>query len=118
MTDIKTYTIDAKGKRLGRVASQAATYLMGKNKADFVRHKAPSVRVVIENAGKLVLTEKKKSHTTYARYSGHQGGLKIENLGHLAKRRGYHEGLKRAIRGMLPNNKLRPDMLKRLTISD
>ncbi len=114
----KKYTIDAKGKRLGRVAAEAATYLMGKNRADFVRHKAPSVHVVIENAGKLVLTEAKKADTVYKSYSGYQGGLTIENLGKLAERRGYREGLKRAIRGMLPNNKLRPDMLKRLTITD
>lgn len=116
--DPKKYTIDAKGKRLGRVASEAANYLMGKNRADFVRHKAPSVEVVITNAAKLVLTEAKKADTKYMRYSGYQGGLKIEDLSKLAERRGYKEGLKRAIKGMIPDNKLRPGMLKRLTISD
>ncbi|MCL9972142.1 MAG: uL13 family ribosomal protein [Candidatus Pacebacteria bacterium] len=113
------HTIDAKGKRLGRVASLAATYLMGKHRADFVRHKSPDTRVVIENAGKLVLTESKKTDTVYKRFSGHQGSkVKIETLSHLAERKGYKEGLKLAIRGMLPNNKLRPELLKRLTITD
>ncbi len=117
-TDIITYTIDAKGKRLGRVASQAATYLMGKNRADFVRHKSPSVRVVIENAGMLVLTEAKKADTKYMKYSGYQGGLKIQDMTELSAKHGYKEVMKRAIKGMIPNNKLRPDMLKRLTITD
>ncbi|MEK7063798.1 MAG: 50S ribosomal protein L13 [Patescibacteria group bacterium] len=118
MTDVKTYTIDAKGKRLGRVASEAATYLMGKNRADFVRHKSPSVRVVITNAGKLVLTESKKADTKYMKYSGYQGGLKIQDMTELSAKHGYKEVMKRAIKGMIPNNKLRPDMLKRLAITD
>lgn len=114
-----TYTIDAKGKKLGRVAAQAAVLLRGKNKADFVKHKSPDVKVVIENASKLSLTEAKKEETVYKRFSGVQGTkLKIESLKHLGERRGYKEGLKLAIRGMLPNNKLRPGLLKRLTITD
>lgn len=114
-----TYTIDAKGKKLGRVASQAASLLRGKNRADFVNHKSPAVKVVIENAGKMSLTEAKKAETTYKRYSGVQGTkLKIESLKHLSARKGYREGLKLAIRGMLPNNKLRPGLLKHLVITD
>ncbi len=113
------YTIDAKSKRLGRVASEAARLLMGKNRTDFVRHRAPEVTVVIENASKLALTERKKKATTYKRFSGYQGTkFKEETLTHLAARKGYREGLRLAIRGMLPNNKLRPGMLKRLVIHD
>lgn len=116
---ITTYTIDAKGKKLGRVAAQAATYLRGKNRADFTKHISPNVRVIIENASKLALTEAKKTETVYKRFSGYQGTkLKIETLKHLSARKGYREGLKLAIRGMLPNNKLRPGLLKRLTITD
>lgn len=114
-----TYTIDAKGKKLGRVATQAASLLRGKNRADFVKHKSPDVRVLIENASKLSLTDAKKTETVYKRFSGYQGTkLKIESLKHLAARKGYREGLKFAVRGMLPNNKLRPALLKRLTITD
>ena len=114
-----THTLDAKGKKLGRIASQAASLLMGKNRADFTRHKSPDVRVVIENASKITITAAKKEETVYKRFSGHQGSkLKIETLAHLAERRGYKEGLKMAIRGMIPDNKLRPELLKRLTITD
>lgn len=114
-----TYTIDAKGKKLGRVAAEAAKLLMGKNRADFEKHKSPDVSVVIENAGKLSITDAKKAETVYKRFSGHQGSkVKIESLKHLAARKGFSEGLKLAIRGMLPNNKLRPGLLKRLTITD
>jgi large subunit ribosomal protein L13 len=116
--DTKKYTIDAKGKRLGRVASEAANYLMGKNRADFVRHKAPDVAVIITNAGKIVLTEQKKEDTVYKKYSGYQGGLKIQDMTALSDKHGYKEVMKRAIKGMIPDNKLRPGMLKRLTITD
>lgn len=117
--DLITHTIDAKGKKLGRIASQAASILMGKNRADFTRHKMPTqVRVVITNAGKIAITDKKKDDTVYKSYSGYQGGLKIENLHALSKRHGMKEGLRRAISGMIPRTKLRPDMLKRLTITD
>jgi len=118
MKDTVTYTIDATGKRLGRVASEAAKYLMGKDRVSFTRQSAPAVSVVIEHASKLMLTEKKSAFTTYARYSGYQGGLKIENLKSLSTRLGYPGAIRRAVRGMLPNNKLRPGMLKRLTITD
>ena len=117
-TETKTYTIDAKGKRLGRVASQAASYLMGKNRADFTRHKSPKVHVIIENAAKLVITEKKKADTVYNKYSGYQGGLRIVDMTKLAEKHGYKEVVKRAIKGMMPDNKLRPDLLKCLTITD
>ncbi|MBU6310390.1 uL13 family ribosomal protein [Patescibacteria group bacterium] len=114
-----TYTIDATGKKLGRVAAQAATLLRGKNSAQYTPHLAPQVTVKIENAAKLSLTEAKKTETVYKRFSGYQGTkLKIENLAHLAARKGYREGLRYAIRGMLPNNKLRPQLLKRVTITD
>jgi large subunit ribosomal protein L13 len=116
---MKTYTIDAKGKKLGRVAAQAASLLRGKNSADFMKHKSPEVTVVIQNASQLSITEAKKMETVYKRFSGHQGSkVKIESLKHLAVRKGYREGLKLAVRGMLPNNKLRPGLLKHLTITD
>ena len=92
--------------------------MMGKNRVDFTRHKSPDVRVVIENAAKLVLTVAKKEETVYKRFSGHQGSkVKIETSAHLAERRGYKEGLKSAIKGMIPDNKLRPELLIRLTIT-
>ncbi|MBI3573817.1 uL13 family ribosomal protein [Candidatus Kaiserbacteria bacterium] len=114
----KNYTIDAKGKKLGRVASEAASILMGKNIVTFVRNKAPDVRVEVVNASKLSISEKHRTGHKYARFSGYQGGLKFETLDALAKRRGYREIVMHAIRGMIPKTKLRPGMLKRLVISE
>lgn len=114
----KTYTIDASGQKLGRVASRAAVILMGKNTVAFARHRAPNVRVEILNASKLSISEKHREGVTYARFSGYQGGLRFETLDALAKRRGYKEVVAHAVRGMIPKNKLRPDMLKRLIIKE
>lgn len=117
-TATKTYTIDAAGKKLGRVASQAASILMGKNSVTFARHKAPDVKVEILNASQLSISEKRRATHQYAHFSGYQGGLRFENLDALAKRRGYKEVVTHAVRGMIPKNKLRPGMLKRLTVKE
>jgi len=113
-----THTIDAKGKKLGRVASEVAKILMGKNLTTYARNRAPEVSVTVMNVSKLSISEKKRSSIRYARFSGYQGGLKFEELDALAKRRGYKEVLRHAVKGMLPGNKLRPDMMKRLTIEE
>ncbi len=118
MTKNNNHEIDAKGKKLGRVASQAAHLLMGKNLVTFTRNKAPDVTVKIVNASKLSIQEKKRESIKYAHFSGYQGGLRFETLDALAKRRGYKEVLKNAIERMIPRTKLRPDMMKRLTISE
>ncbi len=114
----KQYTIDAKGMRLGRVASQAAAYLIGKDKADFVRHARPDTVVTIINASKLNISEKKRSRKQYPHFSGYQGGLRFEKLETLIEQKGYRAALQHAITGMIPRNKLRPDTLKRLKISE
>jgi large subunit ribosomal protein L13 len=114
----KIYTIDAKGKKLGRIASQAASILMGKNSVAFARHKAPDVKVEITNVSKLSISEKHRKDMQYAHFSGYQGGLRFETLDALAKRRGYKEVVIHAVRGMIPKNKLRPGMLKRLVVTE
>ncbi len=111
-------TIDASGKILGRVASEAAVLLRGKNLPSFRRDRLPMIEVHIENAGKLSITPKKLSGTSYARYSGYPGGLKFETLERLAVRRGYSEALRRAIRGMLPVNRSRAVLMRRITITE
>lgn len=115
---MKNYVLDAKGKKLGRIASEAAKILMGKNLATFSRSSAPDVSVTIENASKLSIAEKKLEKKTYKRFSGYPGGLKEEKMGHMIERRGIKQALQHAVRGMIPNNKLRPGMLKRLHISE
>lgn len=112
------HTIDAKGKKLGRIASQAASLLMGKNLASFSRHKAPVVSVTITNVGKMSRTEAKTKEKRHIRFSGYPGSQKFESDVAVSTRLGVKEVVRRAVRGMIPNNKLRPNMLKRLHISE
>jgi large subunit ribosomal protein L13 len=115
---ITQHTLDAKGKKLGRIASQAAHLLMEKDSPHFEKHKKVGAKVVIVNASKLSLTEKKLSTKLYTHFTGHVGGLSFEPLKALAARKGYREVLYLAVRRMIPKNKLRPDMLKRLSITE
>lgn len=110
------YTIDAKNKRLGNVAQQAAAYLMGKNSVDFARNVVPEVTVVIENASQMDVTDKKKDEKYYLTYSGYPGGQTKEFLGTLLGRRGVEEVLKRAVIRMLPKNKLQSRMMANLQV--
>jgi large subunit ribosomal protein L13 len=116
---MNTHTLDAQGKKLGRVASEAAALLMGKNTITFVRNAAPDVKVVIVNASKADISEKKKVEKTYKRYSGFPGGQTVESLGKVSKSaKGYSEVFRKAIKGMLPKNKLQTPMLKNLSITE
>ena len=114
----KEYTIDAKGKRLGRLATEVASILIGKNKTDLVKYKIPEVSVKVVNASQLDVPEKKAKQEIYQTYSGHPGGRKIEKLGNLAKRRGMGEVIRRTVRGMLPRNKLQKLRLENLSITE
>lgn len=114
----KTHTIDAKGRTIGRVASEAAKLLMGKTEADFERHKMTGGSVTIVNASKMKIDDKKLDTVTYERYSGYPGGLKIETLAQVIDKKGYAEVLKRAVKGMIPANKLRPRIIKNLIVND
>jgi len=111
------YTIDATAKRLGKVATEAATVLLGKDKADFAKHTVADVVVKIENASKMDIPEKKKTEI-YQSYSGYPGGRKTETLEHLGKRLGYAEVVRRTVKGMLPKNKLQALMMKNLIITE
>lgn len=112
------HVIDAKGKRLGRVATEAATLLLGKNSPAFAKNIVANTHVKIINARLMDISEKKKMQEVYQTYSGYPGGQKREKLGALGVRRGYGEALKRSIRGMLPKNKIRPNRLKNLIITE
>ncbi len=112
-----TYTIDAKGKRLGRVATEAASVLLGKNTASFAKHIAAPVEVTITNASKLDISEKRGTEI-FQTYSGYPGGQKSETLVHLGTRRGYGEVLRRVIGGMLPKNRLHKVRMHNLNISE
>ncbi len=112
------HTIDASGRSLGRVASEAAKILMGKTTADYVANKVADVSVSIENASKTKMTDKRKNETLHERYSGYPGGLKFESNAKILKKKGWKELYNLAVYGMLPDNKLRPLMMKRLTIKE
>ena len=109
----KTHTIDATGKVLGRLASEIAVLLRGKHKPTFVPYKDEGDFVVVENIKNIKITGKKLEQKKYYRHSGYPGGLKEVSLKKLFDER-PGEVLKKAIWGMLPRNKLRKEMIKRL----
>ena len=111
------YTVDAKGRALGRVASEAASALLGKKSAHYVKNFVLPVEVEITNASKLVIAEKKMLQKEYTRYTGYPGGLRTVTLTMLKDKKGIEEVLRKAVDGMIPRNKLRKERMKRLTIS-
>lgn len=112
------YTIDAKNKKLGRIASEAATLLMGKNTVAFVKNAVPNVAVTIINASKADISEKKREQKIYTRYSGYPGGIKQENMDKVIERHGFAILFERAVYRMIPHNKLTNTMMKHLTITE
>lgn len=112
------YTVDAKGRTLGRVASEAAHALLGKKSTSFVKNKVLPVKVTIVNAKKLMIREKMLKEKTYRRYTGYPGGLREMTLAEFIEKKGIAEVLKKTVDGMLPRNKLRKERMKRLTVND
>lgn len=113
-----THTIDAEGKTLGRVASAAAKFLMGKTTPDYVANKVADVKVTIINASKTKTTEARMKETLHERYSGFPGGFKTATNEEIITKKGWASLYELAVYGMLPANKLRPLMMKRLTINE
>lgn len=113
-----TYKINAEGKTLGFVASASAKILMGKNSTDYVPNKVADVLVVIENANKTKMTERRMNETLHETYSGQPGGFKTKTNAKILDKKGWKGLYELAVYGMLPANKLRPLMMKRLTIKD
>ncbi|PIR68391.1 50S ribosomal protein L13 [Candidatus Nomurabacteria bacterium CG10_big_fil_rev_8_21_14_0_10_35_16] len=117
-TTIETKVIDVSGRTLGRVASEVASLLMGKTQTSFQRHIYSGVPVKIINASKLRITNKKLSEIYHTRYSGYPGGLRVLSGHYTKETKGLKELLKLAIFQMLPDNKLRREMMKNLVIED
>jgi large subunit ribosomal protein L13 len=114
--ETKNYTIDASGRTLGRVASEAAKMLMGKTHASYTPNIPSSVKVTVTNVSKMSRREKKQLQTVYTRYTGYPGGFKKETLQNLNNRKGEGEALRRAIERMMPRNRLRVGRMKNLRI--
>ena len=112
-TDKETYTIDAKDKILGRLATEIAILLQGKNKPDFAPHKEIEGFVIIKNADKIKVTGNKAQQKIYYHHTGFMGGLKEIPFKKVFKR-DPNEILRKAVFGMLPKNKLRAKRIKRL----
>lgn len=110
--------IDATNKTIGRVASEAAMALMGKDHPSFQPNVVADVKVTIENAAKTKITDKKKDEKQYPKYSGYPGGLKFESLRKILDKKGYGEVYAKAVKGMLPANRLRDLRLKNLQVND
>jgi len=111
-------TIDATDKTLGRVASAAAKALLGKTKPGFAKNIVAEGGVTVVNASKVRLSGTKEEVKEYVRYSGYPGGQYFEKYPTLVARRGHAEAIRRAVRGMLPKNRLQDRRLKMLTIEN
>ncbi len=111
----KIHTIDARGKVLGRLASEIAVLLRGKHKPTFRPNIDVGDFVNVINVGELKLTGGKLTGKRYFRYTGYPGGEKFEKLGDVFKKNPALV-LFRAVKRMLPVNRLRAKMIQRLTI--
>lgn len=109
------HIIDLKGKRLGRAATEIAQLLIGKAKPYFVRHLDVGDHVIVVNANEITVSGQKEDKKIYYTYSGYPGGLRKETLRSLKDRK-PEEVVRRAVKGMLPQNRLRDRMLRRLHI--
>ena len=111
----KWYVIDAEGKSLGRVASLAATYLRGKHKPTYTPHIDCGDYIIIINAEKVNLTGNKLENKMYYNHSMYTGGLRERNA--KTMREQYPEEMvERAVKGMLPHNRLGRQMYKKLFV--
>lgn len=109
------HLIDAKDQILGKVATQVALLLMGKNKPNFVPYLDTSEYVVVINAKQVKVTGKKESTKKYVRHSGYPGGLTVESLRDLRARKS-EDIIIHAVKGMIPKTKLGRVMLQKLRV--
>ena len=116
-TDVQRqwYVVDASEAPLGRLATQVAQLLTGKGKPQFTKHIDCGDYVIVVNAANLVATGNKADKKIYNRHSGYPGGLKQATLAE-KQAKDPTFAVRRAVRGMLPVNKLRDERLKRLKI--
>jgi len=109
------YLVDAQDLVLGRIATQIANILRGKNKAMYTPSVDTGDFIVVVNAEKIALTGRKLADKTYYSHSGFPGGLKEITAGKLLEKQ-PEELIRKAVKGMLPKNKLARHMLKKLKI--
>lgn len=115
--DIKRewHLVDARGKVLGRMASEIAKLLIGKGKTKYAPHLDMGDYVVVVNAKDVELTGRKKENKVYYRHSGYPGGFKEEKFSDLIKKH-PEKVIERAVSGMLPKNRLHDKRMRRLKV--
>ena len=109
------FLVDAEGQTLGRLASEIANVLRGKNKPSFTPHLDTGDFVIVVNAEKIEVSGKKASQKLYRRHSGRPGGMKIEKFETLRDRI-PERIIEQAVKGMLPHNSLGRQQFKKLKV--
>ena len=113
--DQKWYVVDAADQRLGRLATEIAIRLRGKNKPTFTPHMDTGDFVIVINAEKVIVTGKKSSQKLYRRHSGRPGGMKMETFDQLQARI-PERIIEKAVKGMLPKNSLGRKLFTKLKV--
>jgi len=108
------HVIDATDKVLGKLATQVAVLLRGKNKTGFAPYKDIGDFVTVKNVDKLRFTGKKFEDKIYYHHTLYLGGLKKQTMKEVVQKKGHSEVLRKAVMGMLTKNKLRARQIKRL----
>ncbi len=111
------YTIDATDRTLGRVASEAAHALLGKRSVQFAKNMTLPITVVIENASKLHLPERRTKGKVYTHYTGYPAGLREIRMDVMIDKKGIADVVKKTVDGMIPRNKLRTPRMKNLIVN-
>jgi large subunit ribosomal protein L13 len=109
------YVVDAEGKTLGRLASQVASILRGKNKPIFTPFLDTGDHVIVVNADKIVVTGRKMDKKLYYHHSGYPGGMKVTNFRKMMQIK-PERAMEHAVRGMLPHNRLGRAMARKLKV--
>jgi large subunit ribosomal protein L13 len=109
------FVVDATDQTLGRLASRVARVLEGKHKPTYATHLDSGDHVIVVNASRIGVTRGKRETKVYSRHSGYPNGLRQETLGELLERR-PEEVIRRAVKGMLPRNRLGAQQLRKLKV--
>ena len=113
--DRQWYLVDAENQTLGRLATEVASVLRGKNKATFTPHLDTGDFVIVVNADKIRVSGNKPQQKLYRRHSGRPGGMKVETFEHLQERL-PERIVEKAIKGMLPHNALGRQLFRKLKV--
>lgn len=111
-------TLDAENKKMGRLASEIARILQGKDAPDYARNTYPTHEVKVINVSKMAISATKLRTKDYTHHTQYPGGFRRRTLENVVTKKGYGEALRKAVYGMLPDNKLRAKMLKHLTLEE